>query len=324
LFAQVDTTWVRRYNAPGNGADYARALAVDGSGNVFVTGNSATNLTWPNDYDYVTIKYSPAGDELWVKRYIGPGAAENNDDYALALAVDGSGNVYVTGHSPGSGTGDDIATIKYSPAGDELWVRRYNGEDNDVDCGNAIAVDDAGNVYVTGYSYDAVTSDNYLTIKYNTDGDEQWVIKYDGPGNGGDYANAISVDDTGNVYIAGSSFGGWDPDGMEDYATIKYSQAGGIADEPGIECVTAFGFAPIMPTMTNGDVQITYVTTMPGNVVLKVYDAMGRLVQTLVNTHQPAGDKSLIWNNDGASNGVYFFKLAAENKTATCKLILVR
>ncbi|MGB7054757.1 MAG: FlgD immunoglobulin-like domain containing protein, partial [bacterium] len=60
-----------------------------------------------------------------------------------------------------------------------------------------------------------------------------------------------------------------------------------------------------------------------------VYDGMGRLVQTLVNSHQPAGEKSILWNNKDlnqrtVANGVYFFKLEADNQAAAHKLILVR
>ena len=65
VFGQsVDTALVRRYNGPGNNPDQAYAIAVDGSGNIYVTGFSTGSLGY---YDYATIKYDPAGTQLWVK-----------------------------------------------------------------------------------------------------------------------------------------------------------------------------------------------------------------------------------------------------------------
>ena len=69
-----------------------------------------------------------------------------------AAAVDAAGNVYVTGESAGAGFDFDYATIKYDPEGNELWVARYNGPGNGSDVASALAVDAAGNVYVTGQS----------------------------------------------------------------------------------------------------------------------------------------------------------------------------
>ena len=85
LSAQVDTAWVRRYNGTGNASDYARAMAVDNAGNVYVTGNTANNENWPYDYDYLTVKYNTSGDLLWASTYAGPGATQNNDDYTTFL-----------------------------------------------------------------------------------------------------------------------------------------------------------------------------------------------------------------------------------------------
>jgi uncharacterized delta-60 repeat protein len=211
-----DTLWVRTYNGPGNFYDYARALAVDDSGNVYVTGNSWGGGTF---YDYATIKYAPNGDTLWVRRYNGPG---NDYDEARALAVDDSGNVYVTGYD-WSGNTEDYATIKYAPNGDTLWVRTYNGPGNFYDYARALAVDVSGNVYVTGSSRGGGTYTDYATIKYAPNGDTLWVRRYNGPGNDYDYAYAVAVDDSGNVYVTGSTRGGGTP---PDYATIKYAPNG--------------------------------------------------------------------------------------------------
>ena len=107
---------------------------------------------------------SPGGvQEGWVARYDGP---DNYDDEAVAIAVDGSGNVYVTGRSDGSGTAQDYATIKYNSAGQQQWVARYDGPGGNDDVANAIAVDGSGNVYVTGSSYGSGTDRDYATIKY--------------------------------------------------------------------------------------------------------------------------------------------------------------
>jgi hypothetical protein len=143
--------WTNRYNGPGNSLDSATAVAVDGSGNVFVTGQSyGSGFVNPQ---YATIKYSGAGVPLWTNRY--SGLAYNVDDgtSANALAVDSSGNVFVTGNSYNSGSFLDYATIKYSGAGVPLWTNRYNGPDNGNDRAAAIAVDGSGNVIVTGNSF---------------------------------------------------------------------------------------------------------------------------------------------------------------------------
>ncbi len=211
--------WSARYNGAENGEDWAFAIAVDVSGNVYVTGYSYASDT---NYDYATIKYNSAGAEEWVARYNGPG---NFDDYAIALAVDAASNVYVTGRSMGSGTHYDYATVKYNGAGAPEWVARYNGPGNADDVVYALAVDDSGNVLVTGYSYGADTGSDYATIKYNNAGAPQWIARYNGSGNSdfGDGAFALAVDDSGNVYVTGAVYGSLTG---YDYVTVKYNGAG--------------------------------------------------------------------------------------------------
>jgi uncharacterized delta-60 repeat protein len=218
-YSNGDTAWVRRYNGPGNYIDEPYAIAVDDSGNVYVTGHSVGgNQPWEGDY--ATIKYHSNGDTAWVRRYNGPG---NYDDWANAIAVDGSGNVYVTGQSVGVGTLNDYTTIKYNPNGDALWLRRYH---NYYDEAEALAVDLSGNVYVTGVSSNSETWEDYVTIKYYPNGDTAWVERYNGPGtNSTDDAFAIAVDDSGNVYVTGISGSPL----HYDYATIRYYPNGDTA-----------------------------------------------------------------------------------------------
>jgi len=208
--------WANRYNGPGNSSDSAYALAVDAQGNVYVTGYSTGDGP---GCDYATIKYSAGGDQLWAKRYNGPG---NDNDEARALAVDAEGNVCVTGYSAGVDSSYDYTTIKYSPSGLLLWAKRYNGPGSGTDSARALAVDAQGNVYVTGQSTGVDSGTDYRTIKYSASGDRLWMRRYNGPGNSYDEAQALAVDAEGNVYVAGCSAG--DGSSSDDYATIKYSQ----------------------------------------------------------------------------------------------------
>lgn len=265
--ADGNELWVAHYNGPGNREDVAAALAVDNSGNVYVTGTSRGDGTGD---DYCTIKYDANGNQIWVKRYNDPG---NYYDYATDIAVDNSGNVYVTGTSPGSSTGKDYVTIKYAPNGYQIWAKRYNTSGYYMDdYAKAIAVDDLGNVYVTGESrrenyydyatikynsngillweaiyggpgydvpYDLVLDDfgniyvtgeasgNYATVKYSSNGYQLWTAIYDGPNNCHDTPRALVVDKSGNVYVTGKSGGTYYYDGAyKDYATIKYDKNG--------------------------------------------------------------------------------------------------
>jgi len=153
--------WTNYYNGPGNGDDYPRALAVDASNNVIVTGASGPALST----NYATIKYSSAGVPLWTNRYSSPGST---NDCAQAVAVDENNNVIVTGYSMGSGTSYDYTTIGYSSAGAPLWTNRYNGPGNSSDYPAGMAVDGNGDVIVTGYSTSSGSPPgSFATVKYS-------------------------------------------------------------------------------------------------------------------------------------------------------------
>lgn len=233
--ANGNELWNRRYDRFD---DSASALAVDGSGNVYVTGTSLF-MDWPwsfNGYDYLTVKYGSDGSLHWAKTYNGTGSGT---DAAVAVSVDSGGNVYVAGNSPPLWIpipftypdGGDYVTLKYNNTGDELWVARYNGSGNNFaplrfDVAAAMVLDSAGNVYITGLSYESERwlispgFQDYTTVQYNASGQEVFVARYNGPANGLDMAVAIAVDSKGNLYVTGTSAGAGT--GL-DIATIKYT-----------------------------------------------------------------------------------------------------
>jgi hypothetical protein len=207
--------WVARYNGSGSNYDEPKALVVDEAGDVYVTGQSMNSSYW---YDSATIKYDGEdGSELWSAIYNGSGQNNHGND----VAIDADGNIFVAGGSVGTGTNWDYFTAKYEgSSGNQLWVSRYNNTNNNIDVAGVVAVDNEGDVIVTGHSTGSNLED-YLTVKYDgSSGDQLWVKRYNGPGNGRDIASAIAVDSDDNVVITGQSKGS----GSDlDYSTIKYS-----------------------------------------------------------------------------------------------------
>ncbi len=211
--------WVQRYYGPTNYA-IPTSIALDADGNVIVTGSICVNeMTW--EMDYATIQYNSAGFQQWLQVYDGP--ASDGSDEASSIAVDLARNVYITGASTGNGTGYDYATIKYSAAGAQLWEQRYNGSGNGDDRATSIAVDDSGNVLVTGGSEGNGTYQDYATIKYNSDGILQWVRRYSGTYGDAQQASDLGVDADGNVCVTG--WDGWS-DWECQFCTVKYNSVG--------------------------------------------------------------------------------------------------
>ncbi len=303
-----DTLWIRRYNGPGNNDDEAYYLTVDSQCNVYVTGYSCSSGLIPN---FVTIKYNSAGTQQWVARYNGPGT---HGDYASSIAVDVQGNVYVTGSSDSNSnpetTNMDYATIKYNSSGIQEWVQRYNGPGNSHDYANSLAIDGQGNIYVTGSSFGSGTHYDYMTIKYNSAGTQQWVARYNGSGNLGDNASSIIVDEQDNVYITGGSSGS---SSYEDFATIKYVQTGAIEETREVRSNGHLSLE-ILPNPASN----YFTIRLPSfNNHIKIFDVSGKIIKEVRNMTQ-----EMRVSLDGIENGVYFIKI--DNSNEVTKIIITK
>lgn len=242
--------------AGGTGDDRGQGIAVDGSGNVYVTGYfngtaifGATSITSAGDVDIFLAKYNSTGILQWVQKAGGTGP-----DGGQGIAVDGNGNVYVTGYFNGTATfgassitsagqfaGDiNIFVTKYNSAGALQWVQQAGGiNTNSV---NDIAVDGSGNVHITGFlqgtatfGTTSITSAGFSDIfvaKYNSGGILQWVQKAGGE-TSFDGGEGIALDGNGNVYITGyfrdtATFGATSitSAGISDVFVAKYNSTG--------------------------------------------------------------------------------------------------
>ncbi len=165
--------------------------------------------------------------ELWAVRYNGPN--DYSYEQAAAMAVDRDGNVYITGESSTDCDDHDFVTVKYDKQGNQLWVARFEGPAlTEYPCNNSpsgIVVDRMGNSYVTGWCRGDDGDYDYLTLKYDPEGNEVWAVRYDGGQNLNDYARAIALDSHENVIVTG---GINEPGntGRHGFATVKYTSDG--------------------------------------------------------------------------------------------------
>ncbi|NOS84205.1 MAG: T9SS type A sorting domain-containing protein [Ignavibacteria bacterium] len=228
-------TWMRRYDEGFD--DIPVAVEVDGAGNIYVTGSSE-NSSLNGCEKYLTLKYDYNGNVLWERKY---DANITDPDIPADLTIDNNGNVIITGTSNAPPDWDDIATIKYSSSGEQLWVNRFSLPSIvSTDWGNAVITDDNGNAYVTGYSENF--EGKMVTIKYNGNGALQWYKLYDN--------NAVDqgydIDVYGNfIYVTGYTFGG-------KFLIVKYDNNGNqIWDRIFQEFESSYGYSAEIDNMGN-------------------------------------------------------------------------
>jgi hypothetical protein len=219
------TDWFTRLNGPSNGNDRANALVADGAGNLYATGYAWTGTS--SRYAYYTAKLDAAtGDTAWTAFYNGTaGIGDPYDDVAHAIAVDDSGNVYVTGRAGEQATYYDATTVKYDATGSQVWAHRFDAGRNAEDGAGAIAVDADGHVYCGGFTYEYyIDSDqDWLVYGITPGGATDWQQVYDAGVEDIDSCAALVLDDNSNVYATGITS---DITSCLEWLTAKYNSHG--------------------------------------------------------------------------------------------------
>ncbi|MCX7785844.1 MAG: SBBP repeat-containing protein [candidate division WOR-3 bacterium] len=326
--ANGNEIWARRFNGSADGNDYGRDIVADALGNVYVTGSLNNTGT---SSDLTTIKLNSSGDTVWLRAYNG---TYNLADIGYWIKLDGSGYVYVYGttYSPISVSNMDLCLIKFNAVnGNVVWLRTYNGpavvQDTmrsyencpDESGQNGMAIDALGNIYLTGRStyigapYTGHT--DILTLKYNPNGELLWTMRYNHPAMDTIHqGQSVAVDNAHNVYVAGYGRG-VNPATYIDWVTIKYTQPVAITEKA--ERISNLNFN-VYPNPINKKSIIHYIVPNNGQAVIKLYNALGRLVKTISEGNLNAGSYTTSLGN--ITRGVYFLRYECEHNRQQIKL----
>lgn len=213
--------WGVQYDGGAGLDDYGYGIATDASENVYVTG---TVTTISGLYEIHTIKYDAFGTKKFNIKYT---LSSEFPTEAVSLRLDNQGGLIITGFGFTIANANDGIILKYNTSGNLLWsaILNFFEDESLEDLPYNISVDNVGNLYIVGTSYDNGTMYDYITIKLSSNGETLWTARYDGAFHDNDEAYDVAVDKFKNVYVTGRSFANSYND---DIVTIKYNESGTV------------------------------------------------------------------------------------------------
>jgi hypothetical protein len=193
-----------QYDSASEGAC---SLTSDPGGNIYITGDGTGSGTYT-----MILKYSPSGNLLWSSLI----SSVNNELWSPVDIKYDRNYIYVAGNVRDE-NGDEVYIAKYGLNGNRHWLKKYGSPFDSGDYLKMMQIDNAGNIYLCGNTVHSVTHNDYLLVRYDTNGNMLWG-KNIGDGNSENTLNASYIDGAGNIYLTGSSLG--------SYFTVKCGPGG--------------------------------------------------------------------------------------------------
>ncbi len=311
-----DTLWTKAYDY---GTAYSMDLTNDGG---FILGVDPFEVPYFTD-DFLLVKTSSDGDIEWTKKYGGP-----STEIPYAIGQTSDGGYFIAGRTDSYGAGgSDFYLLKTNSGGDSLWAKTYGGE-RDERAFDAIQTSDGGYL-MAGYTHENPDQffDFYI-VKTDENGNLQWTRTYGGPWQEMAYEIKETEDGFAIIgYTQSYGAGGFD---MYFVKTDKNGLITGAVNDKRNSKIN-FQLYQNFPDPFNPSTTIRFELSQIMYASLKIYDVLGRQIETLIEGELNAGLHDFVFNPISYCSGVYFYQLKAVpvggktgNLIQTKKMILLR
>ncbi len=265
-----------------------------------------------------TIKLDAEGNTLWTND-------GTNSQYPIevqtGIVVDSDNNIIVAGYEFGNSSWD-YRTKKISPDGTDIWSNDFESPEGLNDFAMDVALDNYDNVYVTGETHNSVSVGMCYTATYSKEGEPGWVFKFDPPNSTFEEGFRIFIGDSDFVYVGGET---GEPGFGPDFLAFKIDYGYGNDVKLVNNIVPGnFSLSQNYPNPFNPVTKINFSIPKGDNVKIEIYDALGRLVDELINRYFPAGNYSIDFDASELSSGVYFYRLTSGSFIQMKKAVLLK
>jgi hypothetical protein len=313
--------WISRYNGEGDSDDEPTDVIVKDDKMHYVCGIA---LNESGNNDFVAMMQNEYGTRLWTVIYDGS-ANEGDTAYEIKYLQDSSAIITGTSWELIDGIGMQAATtVRVKADGTVAWTNTYTGIDSLGAAATTLAVDTLNGVYVAGYETTSDADKNGLLIKYNKEGEQEWIMTFDSEENLADEFRDVVLDNNLNIIATGNSFSG---DETSRFLTVKYGQ---VFPADSVEDTTGTGGIDTTINTSLNEIEYNTLIIYPnpaGHYIhmnlpeanssineIIVTDATGRIVFSSIKPTSILNDRMTL-NVTGLVAGVYLIKVLSDDKT---------